>query len=493
MKKYKLFVTAACAMLVSSCGNDFMDVDQTSVVTEKQIENLPPSEQAELITPLVQGLYGHFLNYYSSRSYGEDWGLTGMFLKLDTESNDVALNQAGAYGFDYTFQYNGAPYIRTAQHWSLFFTAISRANEALAKLDNPASTELKALKGQALAVRGFSYLYLAQKYQKTYIDHMDDPCVPLILTEDEGGARMERVPVKEIYEQVEKDCLEAIDLLQGWARTSKAQIDESVARGILARAYLVMNRWQDAADMAKEARVGYPIMTMDELKSTTFGDINEKEWMWGYDITANTTPMFASFASWCCSFDEGYGGAVGMYRSIDARLYEKFKENDVRKTQFVAPGTTVHVVYTESEANLPEYVNLKFKKVSGWLADYLYMRASEMVLIEAEAYAHLNQTGQAATVLRELMENRDPDWNETNVTVEDVYTQRRLELWGEGFSFFDLVRLKKPIDRIYPGSNHYSAGQIQLPAEDWKMYYQIPQREIDENESLTAADQNPLS
>lgn len=493
MKRYKLFITVACSILASSCGNDFLDVDQTGVVTEKQINDLPPSEQAKLISPLVQGLYGHFLNYYANRSNGEDWGLTGMFLKLDTESNDVALNQAGAYGFDYTFQYNGAPYIRTAQHWSLFFTAINRANEALAKLEDPNSAELKALKGQALAVRGFSYLYLAQKYQKTYIDHMDAPCVPLILTEAEGGSRMERVSVKEIYTQIEKDCLEAIDHLKGWTRASKAQIDENVAKGILARAYLVMNKWQEAADMAKEARVGYPIMTIDELKNTTFGDINEKEWMWGYDITANTTPMFASFTSWCCSFDEGYGGAVGMYRSIDAKLYEKFATNDVRKSQFVAPGTTLHVVYTKSEADLPEYVNLKFKKVSGWLADYLYMRASEMVLIEAEAYAHLNKTDKAATVLKELMENRDPDWNETNVTVEDVYTQRRLELWGEGFSFFDMVRLKKPINRIYPNSNHYPAGQMTLPAEDWKFYYQIPQREIDENESLTAADQNPLS
>lgn len=41
------------------------------------------------------------------------------------------------------------------------------------------------------------------------------------------------------------------------------------------------------------------------------------------------------------------------------------------------------------------------------------------------------------------MVNRDPSWNKTSVTVDEVYTQRRLELWGEGFSFFDHLRLKR--------------------------------------------------
>ena len=57
--------------------------------------------------------------------------------------------------------------------------------------------------------------------------------------------------------------------------------------------------------------------------------------------------------------------------------------------------------------------------------------------------AHLNKNGEAASVLKELMVNRDPSWNKTSVTVDEVYTQRRLELWGEGFSFFDHLRLKK--------------------------------------------------
>ena len=106
----------------------------------------------------------------------------------------------------------------------------------------------------------------------------------------------------------------------------------------------------------------------------------------------------------------------------------------------------------------------------------MYMRAAEMVLIEAEAYAHLNQGSKAAEVLKVLMNKRQPSWNKATVTVEDVYLQRRIELWGEGFSFYDLKRLNK---------------DIKVDAHDVRWIYQIPLSEIQENKLINAEDQNP--
>lgn len=122
--------------------------------------------------------------------------------------------------------------------------------------------------------------------------------------------------------------------------------------------------------------------------------------------------------------------------------------------------------------------------------DYMYMRAAEMVLIEAEAYAHLNQGTKAAEVLKVLMANRQPSWNMSSVTVEDVYLQRRIELWGEGFSYFDLKRLNKGIDRNYEGNNHLAGYKLTVPAQDKRWVYQIPLREMQENKLITDDDQN---
>ena len=74
---------------------------------------------------------------------------------------------------------------------------------------------------------------------------------------------------------------------------------------------------------------------------------------------------------------------------------------------------------------------------------------------------------------------------------EDVYLQRRIELWGEGFSFYDLKRLNKGIDRTYEGNNHLPSFDIKVDAQDVRWTYQIPLSEIQENTLISEDDQNP--
>jgi hypothetical protein len=153
--------------------------------------------------------------------------------------------------------------------------------------------------------------------------------------------------------------------------------------------------------------------------------------------------------------------------------------------------TSSGVTYTAYERALPDYTNLKFKKVDNWLADYVYMRVSEMILTEAEALARSGKGSEAATVLATLMRNRDPNWNMTSVTGEDVYQQRRVELWGEGFALFDHLRLNKGIDRAYPESNHLASARYKINTGSWYFLYQIPLRELDNSADINEEDQNP--
>lgn len=119
------------------------------------------------------------------------------------------------------------------------------------------------------------------------------------------------------------------------------------------------------------------------------------------------------------------------------------------------------------------------------------MRVSEMILTEAEALAHKGDYTGAAQVLKELMSQRDPSWKANSVTADDVYQQRRLELWGEGFSLFDHLRLKKGIDRNYEGSNHLSSARYTIDAGSWYFLYQLPLRELDNSDAIDASEQNP--
>ena len=69
--------------------------------------------------------------------------------------------------------------------------------------------------------------------------------------------------------------------------------------------------------------------------------------------------------------------------------------------------------------------------------------------------------------------------------------QRRIELWGEGFRFYDLKRTNSPLDRN--GANHdtgLTGGLFSVPAGDVRWEFLIPQSEINNTNGVVT--QNPL-
>ena len=66
------------------------------------------------------------------------------------------------------------------------------------------------------------------------------------------------------------------------------------------------------------------------------------------------------------------------------------------------------------------------------------MRVEEMMLIEAEA-AGMQDEGRGKTLLETFAKTRDPQYayNETQSFRDNIWWQRRVELWGEGFATFD--------------------------------------------------------
>ena len=113
-----------------------------------------------------------------------------------------------------------------------------------------------------------------------------------------------------------------------------------------------------------------------------------------------------------------------------------------------------------------------------------------MVLIEAEALVRQNKSTEAATALKKLMEKRDPAWRKSSTTLDEILLQRRIELWGEGFGYFDLKRNSLGIDRNYAGNNHLPGYAKTVPAQSPLWTYQIPNQEMQENSHLDASDQN---
>ena len=74
---------------------------------------------------------------------------------------------------------------------------------------------------------------------------------------------------------------------------------------------------------------------------------------------------------------------------------------------------------------------------------------------------------------------------------EEIFQQRRVELWGEGLIYFDYLRLRKGVDRrnaLCPDYYRYN-----IPAESPCLIYCIPYQEFNTNRGMAGQDNNERS
>lgn len=495
--KIKKYAAAflALAMGMSSCDESYLDIEDTSYL-DAEAAGVAGGKKPDAF---LNAIWSWMVTFdMTGGSAHDDFGYMSVMHSTDMMSEDIAMASNHWFGYDYQHDNRMYNYRRTLADWMTFYSMIDKANAIIGLYpDGGTTVGEKGLLGQAYAVRGLAYYYLIQLYQFP-VDaagniNKSAKGVPLMYTAADGFSEAEMAAKKgrntlgEVYAQIESDLLKAVESLEGgYVRPNKMFIDLNVANGILARYYLLSQQWEKAAAAAAAAREGYPIMSTKDLYSG-FYDLENDEWMWGFNHTTETSTVYASFFSHISNDAPGYSGIGYSTRLIDARLYESIPADDTRKGLF--NGAEGDAKAPNAASSKP-YAARKFGSDGDWTMDYVYMRASEMVLIEAEAYARLNQGAKAAETLKVLLSVRQPGWDKASVTVADILWQRRVELWGEGFAYFDLKRNNLGIDRNYDGSNHLAGYKLVVPAQDPKWCYQIPQRELNENKLITDADQN---
>jgi hypothetical protein len=100
-------------------------------------------------------------------------------------------------------------------------------------------------------MRAWAYFHLIRLFQHTYAIAKDMPGVPIYLeptTDQTEGAP--RGTVQNTYDRILEDFLQAESLLQGFSRSYKNHMDQSVVRGFLSQVYMTMNNWEKAAEYA---------------------------------------------------------------------------------------------------------------------------------------------------------------------------------------------------------------------------------------------------
>ena len=330
--------------------------------------------------------------------------------------------------------------------------------------------------------------------------------------------------------------------------------DKTIAQGTLARMALLKNDFTTAQEMAHDARQGYPIMTPDQYLEG-FSKVNQEWmwcpvmdplgiYYYGFGNHHACNGHYVA-ETWGYSDSMDYGLYKELKASdVRAQLYfgpllidivpEMAEEFGITKEDFFSEDVTlvtqwgisltstgnspkgknkamwnfikaygdtflsrrpksITPIYGLNKKGFSMGVHYKFQGLDdGYTSCWPpYMRASEMLLTEAEAAYHNHDLATAKACLQELMAKRDPNYSlpADADLLSEIYLQRRIELWGEGHNWYDHKRWNVPIKRKEWNPNNLSesgswpkAYTKDFPTEwmnGWRVA--IPEREFTYN------------
>lgn len=507
-------------------GNKYLSADQRLATNE-------------VIPERVKATYDGMFNYIGKGGTSglgkgqrpDDFGLVMALLAGDLEGADAAAGDNNYNWFSVCSELSSRnanyanPYIR----YVIPYKQMGVANQVISSY--PADTQDKTAityMASARTIRAYDYMMLAPYFQFGYEQAADQPCVPL-LSDSVDATHNPRATVKQVYAVIMNDLNYAIEHLDA-ERSNKQYINVDVALGLRARANLAMGKWADAAaDAEKVISSGrYTPATREEVSVPGFDDATKGDghaWIWAVLRTEADAQDNGGYgndqspSAWNCAFSgNGYAAATGNTPVINQLLYDKIPATDVRKgwwinaqkhspnwanltwtnpsTGKVAKGDQIaDFTIKDVKVALEPYTNIKFGMKNGVgnsvnMNDFPLMRIEEMYLIAAEGYAKSGNEAKAREILTNFVKTyRDPNYdiNGRGLSLADeIWFQRRVELWGEGFYTVDAKRLGKPIVRFHQGktNNFPTAYQFNVAADDGWLNMRFPQSEKNNNLSI---------
>lgn len=497
MKRFILYIMVLTMVMVvpQSCSDDYLDLFPTEQISDADVFTTTKNAWAS-----INGIHRFmFSQFWGRQSHA---GQSGFMIGVDQMGEDIA-NLSRGTGWHFSLHnwigHRVETNIETFLPYRFYFQIIANANMIIKNIDGAVGplAEREQIKGQALAYRGWAFHQLVQFYGRRY-DWTNKPNtqlgVPLVLEPTLEG--LPRATVEEVYTQINTDLNDAAVLLLGKtppAANPKSHITHRVVLGMQARVALTQGDWPRAAQLANQARQGAALMTSTSLTS----GMNSRalpEFLWCSHVQEDQTTFFFSFFAYM-SWNFSSGWVRANPRRITNTLYNRLSDTDTRKLWWARDVATARVIQANTAFTVAQHMSVKFAAVGAAdsRGDVPYMRTAELFLIEAEALARQGgQDVQARQMLFNLVSTRDPAYtlsvNSGDALIEEIMFHRRIELWGEGFRWFDLKRLNMDMDRR--GANHIEAVATTMfqPAGTNEWVFKIHHDELNANPNVVQND-----
>lgn len=461
------------------------------------------------------------------------------FIGWDNMSDIVFTNPTGPQEASIAQGQFNAFNTRISGDWSRNYAGIRAVNTFLANVDKVTTTNtalITRLKGEVRTLRAYFYSQLAFLFGD----------VPLVTTEItlQESQNLKRTPVAQVWDFISKELTEAAVLLP-LKQTDKGRVTKGAALALNARAMLYAERFQLAADAAKQ------VMDLNNYSlypsyKTLFSYLaeNNAEVIFDMEYVQDTYPnnIFLVLApksvnansKWVPTKNiidayqmtngknisdptSGYD-PVNPYKNRDPRLqYSIFVPGDSLPNGKIfnpLPNSTTgdavgsSFVVSPTGFNIEKYVNKEdLAKPSSSGINIILLRYAETLLTYAEAKIELNQIDVSVyDAINKVRQRADVNMpaitvGKTQAELRDILRKERMvEFAFESLRFFD-IRRWKIAEIVMPGKvqgltykdANGNLQTVEVPGFtkvwDNKNYlWPIPQKEIELNPNLT---QNP--
>jgi len=491
-KSIKGIAVLMCMASLTGCIKETFPMGSTA--TEEQVQLSPAATQA-----LADGMPAAMLSVHWEDDGHCYFGYPAEMIFRDMLTGD--LYHTGEVGYSHFISWArntamGDGYLKTQFHWNFHYLWwLLGINQTIGAVDPEIATDQqKGLLGAAYAFRALAYLDLARMYEFLPNDKFPDGknndgnvvlnlTVPIVTekTTPEQASNNPRATREEMLKFIESDLDAAEQYIQFQTSTNGGTMpDLACVYGLKARLYMWVEDYPKAKEFARKAIDASKVapLTKEAALNPNSGYNTASDFMWAMQQNSESDAVQTGIVNWTswvsnqCTF--AYTGpATNLFTVIDKRMYERISDTDWRKLQWIAPegsplNEQIQTVVSEEAGPVNQYlmpyVSVKFRPGQGDSDSYTIgastavpvMRVEEMYFIEAEAAEHISNGAGAQLLTAFMKQYRDPNYtfhDQGLGAVEEIVFQKRVELWGEGQTFFDIKRLDMSVTRGYSGTN----------------------------------------
>ncbi|MCC5919563.1 MAG: RagB/SusD family nutrient uptake outer membrane protein [Cyclobacteriaceae bacterium] len=477
------FILSVFLLGISSCDS-ILDVDPLFTEDAESFFNTPEDYERALIAS-----YDLLQTSYLTSWIGEmasDNAIAGGESVNDTRGlHDIAdMNHGGVNDeLQLIMRYN--------------YTGIARCNflfEARGQLENLPNED--RIYAEASFLRAYFYFELVR-----YFGDM-----PLIIDRRIGideATQIDRAPASEVYAQIERDLLNAVEHLE-WTNPTVGRVTKGPALALLGKVYLFQEKFTQAAEVLDRVinEGPYSLLQFETSEEyTAMFTVNQEgnsESVFEIQYTGVQGGSFDCFVCLQGNISPGFNGIRNFVGPIYApgfsynlpteNLYNSFDPNDLRRDgavlnidAFIAAQPDPSAIsFSVGGGGHTGFYNNKYIQRQNELGlpdqrltspvNYRVIRLPDVYLMAAEAHNRGGgNDGLAQQYLNNVRERVGlPTVNATGTSLtEAIWQERRWELAGEGLRFWDLVRTGQAAANI----EGFQVGKHEL--------FPIPQVEID--------------